>query len=607
MSHNVIPGRLLSLLVFAMFCLAPRSVQAQVNLLTVSNTTDSGPGSLRQAILEANLVPGTTITFNIPGPAPAGGAFTITRSSALPAIAANGTIIDGTTQTAFTGDTNSAGPEIVISGGNSQYGLEINAANCVVKGVVITNSWNTQLRFSGANATGNRVEKCYLGVNAAATQAASASPYGVALLDGAHDNLIGGTSSGLGNIIYGFTYGVLISGAGSNNNRVQGNFINTDASAAGKLLDTTRTGGVLINGGASGNVIGGTATGEANRIAWGVAVKDNSVGNTIRGNAMLGSITLGTPPILGPLDNDAGDGDTGPNHLQNYPPLGVVTQGSSSGPTYINGVLDSIPNSSFTIDFYRSTSDPERRSSSDTNFATGSKTYFGTTNVTTGADGKAQFSFAKAGMYVRQYFFATATDAAGNTSYHSSSRYVNTAPVLNTTMPPMALQPIDQGVADTDNLGTRVSSIINSDGWDRITDADSSVMNTSEGLAIVGQEAKNGTWQYSWDSGATWQDMGPVAETSARLLPGRDINDDNIRIRFRPQPGFSGTAGLTVRAWDWNDGNAPYSIGANASNNGGCSGFSTAVTSATITVVATPAPTAPAPLLISEFRLRGPD
>ncbi len=35
---------------------------------TVLNTNDSGPGSLRQAILDANATPGAdTIAFNIPG------------------------------------------------------------------------------------------------------------------------------------------------------------------------------------------------------------------------------------------------------------------------------------------------------------------------------------------------------------------------------------------------------------------------------------------------------------------------------------------------------------------------------------------------------------
>ncbi len=60
----------------------------------VTTTDDSGPGSLRQAILDANANPGTdTITFNIPGAGP----HTIAPLTALPEIT-DPVIIDGTTQ-----------------------------------------------------------------------------------------------------------------------------------------------------------------------------------------------------------------------------------------------------------------------------------------------------------------------------------------------------------------------------------------------------------------------------------------------------------------------------------------------------------------------------
>src|SRR5947209_4738452 len=51
--------------------------------IAVTNTNDSGPGSLRQAILSANSGPGAdTITFNIPGT----GVQTIAPASPLPAV-----------------------------------------------------------------------------------------------------------------------------------------------------------------------------------------------------------------------------------------------------------------------------------------------------------------------------------------------------------------------------------------------------------------------------------------------------------------------------------------------------------------------------------------
>ena len=78
----------------------------------VTNTNDSGPGSLRQAILDANADSAAMnfIDFFIPGP----GVHTIVLASALPAVTghtnppmpgttANAVIIDGTSQPGYGG------------------------------------------------------------------------------------------------------------------------------------------------------------------------------------------------------------------------------------------------------------------------------------------------------------------------------------------------------------------------------------------------------------------------------------------------------------------------------------------------------------------------
>ena len=106
---------------------------------TVTNTNDSGAGSLRQAIQDANTNPGTdTITFNISG----SGVKTINLSSALPAITSP-VIIDGTTQPGFAGS-----PLIELNGTSvtSGHGLSITAGNSTVKGLVIN-----RFGFSGIN------------------------------------------------------------------------------------------------------------------------------------------------------------------------------------------------------------------------------------------------------------------------------------------------------------------------------------------------------------------------------------------------------------------------------------------------------------------------
>ncbi|HET7437466.1 MAG TPA: hypothetical protein VFN10_22370, partial [Thermoanaerobaculia bacterium] len=84
----------------------------------VRNTNDSGAGSLREAIEQQNAACDRTwcrILFNIEGAVPVGGWFTIHPESPLPSV--NGyAVIDGNSQTAFSGDTNPSGPEIEIRG-----------------------------------------------------------------------------------------------------------------------------------------------------------------------------------------------------------------------------------------------------------------------------------------------------------------------------------------------------------------------------------------------------------------------------------------------------------------------------------------------------------
>ncbi len=80
---------------------------------TVTNTDDSGPGSLRQALTDAQgCVPDFpnggphTIAFDVPGGLLSNGVAVITPLSPLPAITCPGTTVDGTTQTANGGNTN---------------------------------------------------------------------------------------------------------------------------------------------------------------------------------------------------------------------------------------------------------------------------------------------------------------------------------------------------------------------------------------------------------------------------------------------------------------------------------------------------------------------
>src|SRR4029077_9800372 len=139
---------------------------------TVTNTNDSGAGSLRQAILDANSMGGGTINFNIPGT----GVHTISPISALPQITQS-VPIDCYTQPGSSVNTNpptigiNAILHIELSGVNSGSnfgGLIINAPNCTVRGLVINRFVGDGIRVC---TDGNVFEGNFIGTNPAGTMA----------------------------------------------------------------------------------------------------------------------------------------------------------------------------------------------------------------------------------------------------------------------------------------------------------------------------------------------------------------------------------------------------------------------------------------------------
>jgi hypothetical protein len=105
----------------------------------------------------------------------------------------------------------------------------------------------------------------------------------------------------------------------------------------------------------------------------------------------------------------------------------------------------------------------------------------------------------------------------------------------------MLLERINQG--DVNNPGTLVRDLIASAAGDRITDEDGD----PEGIAVIAADVTHGAWEFTTD-GTTWQALGQVSETTARLL----ATNDTTRIRFVPQFDYRGTLGpaVTFRAWD---------------------------------------------------------
>ena len=175
------------------------------------------------------------------------------------------------------------------------------------------------------------------------------------------------------------------------------------------------------------NTIGGAAPGAGNVIAFngsGIDLRgDTSIGNTITGNSIHTNDALGidlcadedvaTGSCLDPEDvtpNDPADPDTGTNNLQNFPDLLSIDRVTAG----VNGTLDSIPLSTFTIDLYVNTNcDPTGNGEGETPV--------GSIPVMTDATGIGSFTMdLPTSPVAGTYLTATATDDGGSTSEFSA-------------------------------------------------------------------------------------------------------------------------------------------------------------------------------------------
>ena len=188
---------------------------------SVGNTSDSGPGSLRQAIIDANADPGTTdhISFVIPG----SGVHTITLLTALPPITSP-LVIDGTTQPGY-----AVGAPLIELNGNGKTGLVLNGGESTIRGLVINGFSGDAIVISSA---GNTIEGNLIGTDPSGTLARPNTGNGIRITGSS--NVVGGTTASARNFIAGNVGdGVLVSGASAAGNRILGNYIGTNAASGG--------------------------------------------------------------------------------------------------------------------------------------------------------------------------------------------------------------------------------------------------------------------------------------------------------------------------------------------------------------------------------------
>jgi titin len=306
---------------------------------------------------------------------------------------------------------------------------------------VISGNANHGVLITNAGTTGNVVAGNYIGTNAAGTAALPNSWSGVAIASGAQNNLVGTNGDGVNdalerNVISGNALvGVWLTDGDTTGNVVAGNYIGINPagsaalangwegvalgggatranvvagnqiglSAAGGPLANSQA-GVLVDGGAANNSVGGSAAGLGNAIAF----------NTTDGVVVSGATSNGTTVVGNSIHDNGGLGiDLGGTALS-VPGLLSFIPGL---PTTVSGRYGTTAGVTFTLDLY---SNP-------------GAVYIGSQSVTT-ADGGA-FSVTLPGASLpSQILYATATDTAGNTSEFGASLafqgYSNTSPTV---------------------------------------------------------------------------------------------------------------------------------------------------------------------------------
>jgi hypothetical protein len=311
------------------------AVTARATTYTVTTSADSGAGSLRQAITDANNHAGAdTIAFAIPG----AGVHTIAPITALPPITDQVTV-DGYTQPGATANTNAFGQAfnavilIELDGENlpaSTSGLEIQADSVVVRGLAL-NRCLSPAPFYGAIAitagSNSVVAGNVIGLDPSGTLVPVASgarqSSGIVLTTSGGGHLVGGPNPADRNLISG-NWDPFAGGSGIRTNSsglatIQGNYVGVDASGTRALPNAEAlwcSSSTLTIGGpgaGEGNVLSGGVFGVTLSGCSGTTIQGNLVGTDATGAARMGNVegiyvSGSTNVVVGGLA--AGEGNT---------------------------------------------------------------------------------------------------------------------------------------------------------------------------------------------------------------------------------------------------------------------------------------------------------
>jgi parallel beta-helix repeat protein len=310
--------------------LEKREVLSQ--MLLVTTTANSGPGSLSAAILQADADGGGDhIFFNI-----ASGVQTITLQRPLPQITAPMTI-DGYGQGTAITPLNLATPNTLDPGlgtnanlsvqltpapGGPAFGLRVAAGGVVIRGLSIFGFQGAGIDLANVRSTGSQVAGDFLGVNALGEAPSSKNAIGVLVDQLGNGNTIGGLANADRNLI--------------SANAAEGIFIDPDSDS--NTVVNNLVGTEKLGGGALGNGVGISVQGSRNSIGGTTA----AARNIISGSATHGVYILNAPnnQVLGNYIGTSANGQSAVANQQ----AGVLLDGASG--TTISGNLISANDSS---------------------------------------------------------------------------------------------------------------------------------------------------------------------------------------------------------------------------------------------------------------------
>ena len=403
----------------------------------------------------------------------------------------------------------------VIASNGALIGGTVSGARNVIAG---NEQSNISLPFNGSDP-GVTVQGNYIGTdvtgNRAIISSFTLSP-GIAI--SGSNNLIGGLAPEARNVISGNVVGIRLRSANVGSpqeNLIQGNLIGLNAGGTGPLPNT-QNGVEFLQG--SNNILGGTQSGAANKIAFnrihGVTVSPLSSQNSIRGNSIFSNDGLGIDlGANGVTANDATDADVGANNLQNFPVLTSVM--SSGNSTTILGSLKSTPNTTFQIDFYSSAAlDPSGNGEG--------ALFFGTTPVTTNSNGDATINVTlPVPLATGRVITATATDPNGNTSEFSAGDITSAAGTLQFSV--SSIQVIE-------DLGLLNLTVVRKGGSAGTLTIDYA---TTDGTATAGQDYTATSGTLTFNSGETSKNIQIPILDDAVTEP-----DETFTVALRNAPNL---------------------------------------------------------------------